>query len=91
MIRSSILGLALLATAGLPLSGHAAECEGRCVGPNGAVAVVSAGTCGADEECRAGCEASASGPARPYAVCVSRATGEVVVRKPLVQGDARRE
>lgn len=91
MIRSTILGLVLLAAAALPPSGHATECEGRCVGPNGAVAVVSAGTCGADEECRAGCEHGADGPARPYAACVSRATGAVVVRKPLARTDARRE
>jgi hypothetical protein len=82
------MALLLLATAAPPAR---AACEGTCDDGAGGLMVVSAGECNAGEACHAGCDASGSRGPRPYAECVSLATGEAAPRPVIVPTDVRRE
>lgn len=53
---------------------------------------IDAGSCDeAIEICHAGCDASVPGRPRPYAECLSRASGVAVQRGTAVQTENRRE
>lgn len=80
--------LLLLSSAPAPA---ASECEGTCEDGAGSARTVSAGICRGDELCDAGCDTSQPGAARPFAQCISQATGHG--RAPQAIGDpgGRRE
>lgn len=91
MTKPALLAAACLILLLAARAGAASECEGICDDGAGSARTVSAGACRGDEVCRAGCDQSEPGIARPFAECVSQATGRERAPQAVIDPGGRRE
>ena len=90
-MKTALLASACLLVLVSGRAGAASECEGVCDDGAGSARTVSAGACRDDEVCRAGCDESVPGGARPYAACISKATGHERAPQAVTDPGGRRE
>lgn len=90
-MKTALLAAAVLLALVPGRARAASDCEGICDDGSGSSRTVTAGPCRADEACRAGCDTSEPGVARPYAACVSTVTGRERAPQAVTDPGGRRE